>query len=122
LTRHLLKLVWKRKRGNALVIVEILCSFLVLFAVLTFGSAMLMRYQRPLGFDYRDVWNVRLDYQSDQGTPEQNAQRWSVIERMMSELHAMPQVESASLATMGAFGNGAWTRRRRARSSSIAIP
>ena len=33
--RHLLKLVWQRKRANALLIVEIFFSFFVLFAVIT---------------------------------------------------------------------------------------
>ena len=33
--RHLLKLVWNRKRTNALIIAEIFLSFIVIFAVLT---------------------------------------------------------------------------------------
>ena len=33
--RHLLKLVWNRKRSNALIAVEIFISFLVVFGVVT---------------------------------------------------------------------------------------
>jgi hypothetical protein len=32
---HLLKLVWNRKRANALIVAEMFVSFLVMFAVLT---------------------------------------------------------------------------------------
>ena len=38
MTRHLLKLVWNRKRTNALIILEIFFSFLVVFLVATWGS------------------------------------------------------------------------------------
>ena len=53
--RHLLKLVWRRKRANALLIVEIFFSFLVFFAVVTFGTSAIMRYNKPLNFDWHDV-------------------------------------------------------------------
>ena len=35
--RHLLKLVWNRKRANTLILVEIFISFLVVFVVATLG-------------------------------------------------------------------------------------
>ena len=36
--RHLFKLVWNRKRANALLVVEIFFSFLVVFAVIDRGA------------------------------------------------------------------------------------
>ena len=62
--RHLLKLVWKRKRANALLIVEIFASFVVVFAVVTLAASMLMRWRKPLGFDYHDVWRARIEFGS----------------------------------------------------------
>lgn len=59
--RHLFRLIWNRKKTNALITVEILCSFLVLFAVITGGFIAFERYHQPLGFDYRDVWMVDID-------------------------------------------------------------
>ncbi len=43
--RHLLKLIWNRKRSNLLITVEILFSFLVVFAVVATGR--LLREQLP---------------------------------------------------------------------------
>ena len=59
--RHLLKLVWRRKRANALLIVEIFFSFLVFFAVVTFGTSAIMRYNKPLNFDWHDVLVLNVD-------------------------------------------------------------
>lgn len=53
--RHLFKLIWNRKRANALVISEIFVCFLVLFAVLTQTLYTLSNYRKPLGFNYENV-------------------------------------------------------------------
>ena len=46
--RHLLRLVWNRKRMNALLILEIFFSFLVVFVVGTLAMFFWSNYQRPL--------------------------------------------------------------------------
>ena len=56
--KHLCKLVWNRKRTNVLLVGEIFCSFLVVFAVVTFGMYYADNYRRPLGFSYDNVWSV----------------------------------------------------------------
>ena len=58
--RHLLKLVWNRKRSNALMILEICVSFLVVFVVATLGLFFLDNYRLPLGFEWKNVWDVRV--------------------------------------------------------------
>jgi len=73
--RHFLKLAWRRKRGNALLIVEVFASFLVVFAVATTGLLFARSYFRPLGFDYRNVWAIAVDRQKstdDTWTPEES--------------------------------------------------
>ena len=72
--RHFLKLAWRRKRGNALLITEILASFVVVFAVATAAIQLARSYGRPVGFDYRNVWDVSVDRQKstdDTWTPEE---------------------------------------------------
>lgn len=72
--RHLLKLVWNRKRANALVIVEIFFSFLVVFVLATTALFLASNYRRPLGFDWTDLWTVSIDVgqqTNDEYTPEQ---------------------------------------------------
>ncbi len=58
--RQLVKLCWNRKRAQALVVIEVFFSFLVLFVVMTVGVYNLDNYRRPLGFDYHDVLNVNV--------------------------------------------------------------
>lgn len=62
MNRHVFKLVWNRKRANALVIAEIAVCFLVLFAVLTTSLYAIGNYHRPLGFDYQHVVKVDVEY------------------------------------------------------------
>src|SRR5205807_9998225 len=54
--RHLLKLVWHRKRANALVMTEIFFSFLIVFAVATMGLSMISRWRTPLGYEWKNMW------------------------------------------------------------------
>lgn len=95
--RHLLKLVWRRKRANALLIVEIFFSFLVFFAVVTFGTSAIMRYNKPLNFDWHDVLVLNVAIPSERGLPPgerkgDNAADVAALDRLMKEIAAMPQV------------------------------
>jgi putative ABC transport system permease protein len=95
--KHLLKLVWNRKRANALIVAEIFVSFLVVFAVLTGAITLLGGWRNPVGFDYRGVWDVRMEFDvdaSDHASPELVA----TVNRMLDEVRAMPQVETAGLS------------------------
>jgi putative ABC transport system permease protein len=56
--KHLLKLVWNRKRANALLLLEIFFSFVVVFLVAALAVYYADNYSRPLGFDYDEVWNI----------------------------------------------------------------
>jgi putative ABC transport system permease protein len=95
--RHLLKLVWRRKRANALLIVEIFFSFLVFFAVVTFGTSAIMRYNKPLNFDWHDVLVLDVDIPSNRDVPGEERHGDSPADlasadRLLREIAAMPQV------------------------------
>lgn len=49
--KHIFKLIWNKKGANALVLLEILLAFLVLFAVLSFVFYNVDRLANPLGFE-----------------------------------------------------------------------
>ena len=49
--RHLLRLVWNRKRQNLLVALEIFLSFGVLFAIAFTVGVNYYNWRQPLGFD-----------------------------------------------------------------------
>jgi len=72
--KHLIKLVWNRKRANFLIALEIFISFLVLFAVMVLAVYFSDNYRRPLGFEYENVWNVDIGMNQvgdDYHTPQQ---------------------------------------------------
>jgi len=61
MTWHVMKLIWNRKRTNALVMIEIFVSFLVVFGVVTLATYYADNYRQPLGYQYQNVWNVEMD-------------------------------------------------------------
>jgi putative ABC transport system permease protein len=108
--RHLLKLVWARKRANALLIIEIFFSFVVVFAVVTLATTMIMRWSKPLGFDYQNVWDahVRFPASSSEEDADDSPQR-AVINAMVREMRSMPEVESVAAAGAPPYSNSTWT-------------
>lgn len=102
---HLLKLVWNRKRANALLIGEILICFIVTFAVLTaaitFGSA----WKRPVGFDWKNVWDVSMEFDIDgpEGGGAEDLKLRPQVQRMMDELRSFPEVEAVANSNTPAY-------------------
>jgi len=116
--RHLLKLVWHRKRANALLMTEIFFSFLVIFAVLTVAASLIVRWNEPLGFDYHDVWLIEMSG----GTAEQQQTTGDdparlTIDHVLRETRSFPQVVDAGLTQTPPYGNatseGRWDRNGR---------
>lgn len=95
MTRHLLKLVWNRKRTNALIILEIFFSFLVVFVVGTLGLWLLDNYRRPLGFSYDNVWNVAIDMRQT-GDDTFTADQVATFKRILDEVQTLAPVEAAA--------------------------
>lgn len=71
--RHLFRLIWNRKRANALVIAEIFVCFLVLFAVSTLSIYSWTNYHKPLGFDYEHVFSVEVEFSESKGDGGQSS-------------------------------------------------
>lgn len=128
--RHLLKLVWNRKRSNALVIVEIFFSFLVVFAVVTAAASLILRWSQPLGFDWQGVWAIRFNVPEgptdvttvSHGGPQAGMEpsddpRRAVVARIVRELRTFPQVAGVATAHMPPYSlassEGRWDVRGR---------
>jgi putative ABC transport system permease protein len=119
--RHLLKLVWHRKRANALVMAEIFLSFLIVFAVVTMTVSLLSRWSAPLGFQWKDVWMVEINAVmpaessgTSLGPPPKEAMseagRIAVAAgRMVRELETYREVESAAAESMTPYTGNTWT-------------
>jgi putative ABC transport system permease protein len=120
MTRHLIRLIWNRKRQNLLLAIEIFCSFLVLFFVLFLGLHFATNAREPLGFRIDRVWNI--DVGRPRSSPGSNdgdaaaaaaeAARRAVerdnIRRLLAAARELPQVELASGGFTVPYGNSTW--------------
>jgi putative ABC transport system permease protein len=108
MTRHLLKLVWNRKRTNLLLMAEIFFSFLVLFAIVTVGVFYADNFRRPLGYAYENVWRVAIEM--PQARPgETDPAALSRARQLLVEVGQMPEVAAASAAFTSPYDDGEWT-------------
>lgn len=105
MTLHLLKMVWNRKRANALLIAEIFISFIVVFAVLAAAIGFASSWTRPLGYDWNGVWDVRMELDSDaRGDDAKGAASRTEVTRMMTEIRQFPQVEAVASSNTPPYG------------------
>lgn len=110
MTRHLLKLVWNRKRTNALIILEIFFSFLVVFVVATLGIYFWDNYRQPLGYSWENVWRISVDMKAgNEDDDATKAARLKVLERLLGEVERLEPVESAAAAMVSPYDQGGWT-------------
>lgn len=120
--RHLFKVVWNRKRANALIVAEIFVSFLVVFAVSTGALAMITRWQQPVGFAWREVWAISMDF--DAGAREDGGDELRAeVLRMLSETAAFPEVEAAAVSNTPpyAFSTSEMTRNHEGRDVTLVV-
>jgi len=60
--KHFFKLIWNKKRTNFMTSLGIFISFIVLFLVLIAVIYNISNYLKPLGFSYKDVWYITMDW------------------------------------------------------------
>lgn len=107
--RQMFKLVWNRKRANALIIAEVFFSFLVLFAVVAYAVYYARNYRRPLGFSYQNVWNISMGFLFEHVDPKDMAEKFIQDARQLRlALKDLPEVEQVALIRMTPFQVGAW--------------
>lgn len=87
--RHIFKLIWFKRKSNALMVLEIFLAFLVLFAAFSFVIYQLNILSNPLGFETKDRWMVTLDgiYHKD------SADAAIILDQLKSDLENNPLVE-----------------------------
>ncbi|HSK08892.1 MAG TPA: FtsX-like permease family protein [Vicinamibacterales bacterium] len=108
--RHYLKLIWNRKRSNLLIMVEILLSFLVTFAVVTLGIHGADNYRRPLGYAWQDTWNVEVNTRAgilaDDAIPPELLE---TARQVFAAVREFPEVVAAGGAGSAPYGFSEWT-------------
>jgi putative ABC transport system permease protein len=100
---HFLKLVWNRRRANALIMIELLLSFVGLSVILTFAFTLIHHYRQPLGFEYENVWRVDLDshdnYYINEMTDAEKEAVWIQVRQLEQMFEEAPEVLAASPMT-----------------------
>ena len=117
--RHLLKMVWNRKRINGLIMVEIFVSFLVLFIVLTATAYYVSNYFKPLGYEIQDVWNIHVNSRlPNEGYAGVRSQGLTQLRLAMMDL---PEVESVGWMYAGPYAHSTWSNGRKFGGKDISI-
>ncbi|MEM7588094.1 MAG: ABC transporter permease [Acidobacteriota bacterium] len=110
MTRHMLRIVWNRKASNALIILEILVSFLVIFAVATAAITTWRNYHRPLGYTWEDVWHVSLRTGASKLEGERLTAANQTVARLLRELETLEPVQRAAAAHFPPYTQSSSTR------------
>lgn len=112
--RHIFKLVWNRRRANALILVEVLVSFLVLCGLLTGATWFGLHWISPPGFDYEDVWHVAIRQGREERENDDTAFT-ATLKRLLDETSAFSEVEAAALMSNAPYSG-------ETSSSNITLP
>ena len=99
MTRHILRLIWNRKRTNLLMMAEIFVSFLVLFAVAGLGVYTADNWRRPRGFSIENVWDVSIDMKQATDDTFNDTQRQTVAQLQLA-LKNMPEIVTSGGALL----------------------
>ncbi len=104
--KHILKLIWNKKGSNALMALEILLSFIVLFFVLAFVFFNFERTSLPLGFETKDRWIINLDNVEHMDSLE----AVQAITNLRQDLLAQDEIEAVTFTSfMAPFRNSQWS-------------
>jgi putative ABC transport system permease protein len=109
--KHMFKLAWRRKSSSALLLVELLASFVVVFVVATSLVYLGLCWRQPLGYQWKNVWSIsveRLKTQDDLWTPEEVRG----YARLLREGAAIEGVAAIAGAMNAPYDNSTWNGDR----------
>jgi putative ABC transport system permease protein len=118
--KHLLKLVWNRKRANALIVTEIFISFLVLFAVLAATITFATRWNKPLGFKWQNVWDVSMEIDIDHGEKTDPVLHAALF-RIIDEVKTFPEVAAVGVSNTPPYAFSTSEGRRRINNRDVTL-
>ena len=108
MTRHLLRLIWNRKRQNFLLTLEIFFSFIALFGVVLFAMHFAHNSRQPLGYDIDRVWSITVDRKENDEDVAVKSRHRATFRQLLLALKEMPQVEVAAASFTSPYANWSW--------------
>jgi len=91
---HIFKLIWNKKGSNALMILEIFLSFLVLFFVFSYALENIKKLKIHRGFETESRWMVMLDVDAS----NDSLMARKIKENLLLELNELSRVETAAMS------------------------
>ena len=105
MNRHLLRLIWNRKRHNLLLSVEIFLSFIVILGVTATALNVGINWFRPLGYRIDNLWQVEVVNLTNDATTAP-----AIVKEIYRVLRALPGVEAAAGVALPPYESGDWGR------------
>ena len=105
MTRHLLRLMWNRKRRNALLCVEMFFSFVVVAMIAVMAVNYASNWFQGIGYRIDDVWNVETvpPGRSALGDfPEDTGRTFGDI---VAAVRALPGVQTVAVVAIAPYSN-----------------
>jgi putative ABC transport system permease protein len=112
---HLLRLIWNRKRANALILTELVVAFLVLAALATAGLYRLHNVRQPLGYSLDDIWIVSVGHGISRRpdiAPETLSSAAAIAKQLVRTVGDLPDVVAVTTADTGPGVSGMLSTHR----------
>jgi putative ABC transport system permease protein len=93
---HLFKLIWNKKKQNFLLMLEILVSFLVMFALFSLIVKFYRQYAKPMGIDYENVWVVNYTNSTPITNGDSLIQYYETLEKILKSLPGVKEISLIS--------------------------
>ena len=97
---HLFKLIWKRRKSNFLIMLEIFVAFFILFAVSSLSVYFYKGYVKPAGIQAENRWAVYVDFNSSDDS-------LNLInrEQLRQKLKTYKEIQALAFASVFPYGN-----------------
>lgn len=100
MVQHLFKLLWKKRKSNFLIMLEIFVAFFILFAVSSLSVYFYRGYIKPAGIQAENVWVAYIDFNSsDDSLNRMNR------ELLRQRLKSYKEITSFSFGSHFPYGN-----------------
>lgn len=103
--RHFFKLLWKQRRKNSLLMVEIVFSFIALFILSSVLIHYYKRYKEPVGMDYKNLWAITIsqDWELPKEQRLGDSLKFIKFNEIKQHLLEISNIQSVSFATFNDF-------------------
>jgi putative ABC transport system permease protein len=105
MTRHLLRLMWNRKRRNALLCVEIFFSFVAVAAIAVLAVLYIDNWRHGIGYRTDGVWNIDVVPPGRTDTGQFPDNTGGTFGEVLAAVRALPEVQAVGTVFIAPYTN-----------------